>query len=152
MTILPNDTVPGDWGPDNLQKWSAGALLQLVGYNDPLAPLEAKSLHVIGLLVQTYNAASHLLYVGGQGPCANYYLHAYLLACSAIELLARCKDGDQDLTVGTNPALRRGFGYITQLPIVTNQEQYDGDKLVALRNLASLRPQSWHVAQPRPVA
>jgi hypothetical protein len=142
--LLPSDTLTSDWQAGNLQKWSNTDLLQLAGrdtqgnpYHVQLAPLEAKALHVVGVLVRTFNAAGHMLYFGDRGPKADFYLQAYLLACSAIELLARCKGGHEDLTVRSNDALREGLRIIGLERVGTGVEEYDLDKLVALRNLAA---------------
>jgi len=114
--LLPRDVQSGDWQSQNLAMWSDPEVVQFAGeypegnpYSIQLAPLEAKALHILGLLVQTFNAAGHMLYVRGDRPWGNFYLHAYLLACTAIELLARCTRGDPDLRYDANEALKEGF-------------------------------------------
>lgn len=78
-------------------------------YAVQLTPLDAKALHVFGLLVRTFDAAGHLFYFGETGPYGDYYLHAFLLACSTIELLARCRNGDQNLIHGSNQFRVKGI-------------------------------------------
>jgi len=150
MSRFPDDVSESVWRASNLAMWQDSRITGLVGSG--LSPLEAKAWHVIGLLVRAFDAAGHLLYFVRDGrlfgPKANHYLHAYLVACSAIELLARCREGHEDFlggrgssSPGTNEALRRGFR-ITDLVndddiLSTNEEDYTLDKLIALRNLAA---------------
>jgi hypothetical protein len=103
-----------------------------------LSPLEAKALHVMGLLMQNFEAAGHLLYFGGQKMGANYYLQAFLLACTDIELLAYCKNGREKLCKDYGKALKSGFELVSLAPVVeTNHNKYTVDDLVSLRNLAA---------------
>lgn len=152
---FPNDIPDSQWNQDNLPLWNAPAV---TNWNSiQLLSLEAKAWHAIGLLVRTFDAAGHLLYFvrDGEvlGPKADHYLHAYLIACSAIELLARCREGHEDFigargssSPSVGEALKQGFK-ITNLVtwhaderehiLSTNEEDYTLDKLVALRNLAA---------------
>ena len=143
MSIFPADVDESKWNGDNLGKWRNAQLSDSLGF--PLEPLDAKALHVIGLLARTFEAAGRLLSFSGQ-PKADYYLQAYLIACSAIELLARCKNGDESFMESPNEALRQGFiatGIVKKRMaeqddvLVTNEETYSLEKLVALRNLAA---------------
>ncbi len=106
-----------------------------------LLPLEAKSLHVIGSSVQIFDAAGYLLYCGPKSkPYAKYYRYAYLLACSAIELLGRCHNGVTNISTST---LKRGLKVVDIENVAVNvlrngkwtTYNYDVTKLVALRNL-----------------
>jgi hypothetical protein len=142
--LLPHDTQPVDWQPRNLQLWnnllkSADASLLGSAHAIGLAPLEAKALHVFGLLAQAFEAAGHLLHSGRDKAYGDYYLHAYLLACSTVELLARCKAGDQDLTINTNAALESGLKAVglDEIHVGLEGYVYDPQRLVALRNLAA---------------
>ena len=142
--LFPPDVQSGDWQSQNLAMWTDPKVVELAGvcpegnhHSIQLAPLEAKALHVLGLLVQTFNAAGHMLYFSGDRPWGNFYLHAYLLACTAIELLARCKRGDRDLRHGANEALREGFCIVGLERVGAGQIEYDENDLVALRNLAA---------------
>jgi hypothetical protein len=155
MISFPHDVSESGWNRDNLTKWQDNKISDSIGCK--LSPLEAKTWHAIGLLVRTFDAAGHLLYFvrDGQlsGPEPIHYLHAYLIACSAIELLARCKGGHEDFIGGrgslsptTNEALKQGFKLANLVTwhadkgkhiLSTNEEQYTLDKLVALRNLAA---------------
>jgi len=144
--LLPRDTQNSDWPQDNLQMWSNLDLLQLQGtdptgtsYTVQLAPLEAKALHVFGLLVRTFDAAGHLLYFGQAGPYGDYYLHAFLLACSLIELLTRCRNGDRNLIRNSNAALERGLAEVDldEIHVGLKGYVYHPEQLVALRNLAA---------------
>lgn len=142
--LLPADIHSGEWDPENLVMWSDPQVVQLAGeypegnpYSIQLAPLEAKALHVLGLLVQTFNAAGHMLYVRGDRPWGNFYLHAYLLACTATELLARCKRGDRNLLRDANEALKDGFRIVGLERVGAGEKVYDENDLVALRNLAA---------------
>jgi hypothetical protein len=141
---MPADTQDADWESTNHGMWKE--LLKEKDQNwlgeaksASLTPLEAKALHVIGLLVQIFNAASHLLRFGENRPYGDYYLHAYLLTCSAIELLARCQDGDSDLLDHPNATLERGFRAVGLDNIHVGLEGYvyNPSKLVALRNMAA---------------
>ena len=97
MTTFPNDIPDSEWDPDNLQMWSEPRVANSNGLS--LTPLQAKALHVIGTIVQILNAAGHLLYAGKDTrPYADYCLYAYMIACTAIELLGRCQTGEQSLT------------------------------------------------------
>jgi hypothetical protein len=142
--LLPPDTQTGEWECANLAMWNDPHVVQLAGeypernpYSIQLAPLEAKALHVFGLLLLTFDAAGHMLYFGSSGPWANFYPPAYLLACTAVELLARCKRGDPDLRHGTNEALKDGFRIVGLERVGAGDMVYDEDDLVALRNLAA---------------
>ena len=148
MSHFPNDVSNGVWNADNLTMWQDKNITGLV--NGGLSPLEAKAWHAIGLLVRAFDAAGHLLYFVGpgglSGPKANHYLHAYLVACSAIELLARCREGHEDFlgkgsSPGANEALMQGFRIVGLVnsngTLATNEEDYTLDKLVALRNLGA---------------
>lgn len=155
---IQEDISDNEWGQENLWLWSQDRITNLNNYPQlqegtrlkhlHITPLKAKAAHSIGLLVRTMNAASHLLYFEereNKGPWANYYLYAYLLSCSALELLGRIYRGDPDLQVNSNTALSHGFevsGLVSQnangeLVLQTNEETYSLDHLVALRNLAA---------------
>lgn len=154
MLSLPNDVDNGIWDTGNLSLWQDSKVVNIADHK--LLPLEAKALHAIGVLVRTFDAAGHLLYFIRDGhlsgPWANHYLNVYLIVCSAIELLARCKLGHRTLIgrdspdPGPNEALKEGFK-LTELArwsdtyseyvLSTNEETYTLDKLVALRNLAA---------------
>ena len=144
--VLPSDTQNSDWGYDNLQMWNNADLLQLKGrgatgtpYALQLTPLDAKALHVLGLLVRTFDAAGRLLYFGERGPYGDYYLHAFLLACSIIELLTRCRNGDQNLIHCSNAALERGLREVglNEIHVGLEGYVYNPEQLIALRNLAA---------------
>jgi hypothetical protein len=147
MSHFPNDVNNDVWNADNLTMWQ-DRITGLV--SGGLSPLEAKAWHAIGLLVSAFDAAGHLLYFardgGLSGPKANHYLHTYLIACSAIELLARCRKGHENFlgrgpSPSANEALKRGFKIVRLVDsndiLVTNEENYTLDKLVALRNLGA---------------
>jgi hypothetical protein len=141
---FPSDVRDTEW-TDNLKKWQATDVRQIDGhlngqnYSVSLLPLEAKALHVVGLLVRTFDAAGHLLhFCETEQPFGDYYLQAFLLICSAIELFGRCINGDKDLVSGSGRALIAGFETIfTEKKIVLNDKTYSMDELVALRNLAA---------------
>ncbi len=148
MSHFPNDVNNRVWKPDNLTMWQDNRITGLV--SDGLSSLEAKAWHAIGLLVRAFDAAGHLLCFARDGelsdPKANHYLHTYLIACSAIELLARCREGHENFlgrgsSPGANEALKRGFRVVGLVDsndtLVTNEEDYTLDKLVALRNLGA---------------
>lgn len=141
MMPFPTDIPNNEWNQDNLQKWSAHDVTNLNSVQ--LIPLEAKALHIIGTLVQIFNSVGYLLYSGdGSRSYANYYLYAYLLACTAIELIGRCRTGETSLSRST---LEDGFNNIGITSITVNLNRngvpvgytYDINKLVALRNLAA---------------
>jgi hypothetical protein len=138
---FPSDVQNNEWNHDNLQVWSDPQVTNLAGLQ--LAPLEAKALHVVGTLVQVFNSVGYVLYCGQQGrPYADYYLYAYLLACTAIEFLGRCQDGEQSITRST---LRCGLENVGLQTVTVNVRRggkpsayvYNEDMLVALRNLAA---------------
>lgn len=138
---FPNDILDSQWTQDNLPFWNHPDITNIAGIS--LHPLEAKALHVIGTLVQIFDSVSHLLYCGNvQRPYANYYLYAYLLTCTAIELIGRCRTGETSLSRST---LRQGFTNLGITTITVNVNQngvptgytYNVDKLMALRNLAA---------------
>jgi hypothetical protein len=138
---FPNDVNANQWNQDNLQMWSDSQVTDLDGVQ--LLPLEAKALHVIGTLVRIFDGVGYLLYCGpAPRPYANHYLYAYLLACTAIELLGRCQSGEQNPAQGT---LRRGLRIVDLQTVTVNVFRdgepdayiYDEDRLVALRNLAA---------------
>jgi hypothetical protein len=139
---FPTDVLDNEWGDqDNLQMWRAPQVTQLNGIQ--LLPLEAKALHVIGTLVRVFNSVGYLLYCGSRNrPYADYYLYAYLLACTTIELLGRCQTGEANIRRSTlEPGLRNtGLGAIT-VNIQRNGQPgdytYGEDRLSALRNLAA---------------
>src|SRR3990170_8748646 len=105
MKVFPNDIPNSEWNPDNLRMWSEP---KIAGpYDLSLIPLQAKALHVVGTVVQIFNAAGHLLYAGKDGrPYADYCLYTYMIACTAIELLGRCQTGEQCLP---RPTLKEGL-------------------------------------------
>lgn len=140
MSFL-NDIPDSNWNRDNLIFWSDPDITNFNGVH--LYPLEAKALHVIGTLVQIFNSVGYLLYCGKkQRPYADYYLYAYLLACTAIELIGRCRTGETSLSHST---LESGFTEvgITEIPVnilrngVPSDYIYDVNQLIALRNLAA---------------
>lgn len=138
---FPTDTQNSEWDQNNLHVWSVPQVTKL---NDvQLLPLEAKALHVIGTLVRVFDSVSYLLYCGAMDrPYANYYLYAYLLACTAIELLGRCQTGEANIGRSTlEPGLRNvGLDAVTvniQRNGQTSGYIYDENKLSALRNLAA---------------
>ncbi len=138
---FPNDIPDNEWNQNNLQLWNNTYVTNQNGLQ--LLPLEAKALHVIGTLVQIFNSVGYLLYCGNrQRPCADNYLYAYLLACTAIELIGRCRTGETNLARST---LEIGFTSIGITTITVNINQnglprgyvYNIDQLIALRNLAA---------------
>ncbi len=142
--LMPQDVTPTDWQPNNLAQWKD--LLKTGGRDTfgsqlrtPLEPLEAKALHVFGLLAQTFNAAGHLLHFGREILFGDYYLHAFMLACSAIELLSRCNRGDKNLIGKSSEALAKGLTYVglVRISVGLDGGVYTTDELVALRNLAA---------------
>jgi hypothetical protein len=107
-----------------------------------LLPLEAKALHVIGTIVQILNAVGKLLYPSTEArPYADYYLYAYLLACTAIELFGRCQTGYR----GFRSVLKEGLNKVGLETVTVNVVRngtitgytYDADMLAALRNLVA---------------
>lgn len=138
---FPSDIPNRTWDPGNLQKWSDPQVTTIGSVQ--LQPLEAKALHVIGTLVQIFDSVGYLLYCGPGGrPYANYYLYAYLLACTAIELLGRCQSGETNIAAST---LRTGLQNVGLDNVTVNVQRngqvvgytYNVVKLSALRNLAS---------------
>ena len=139
---FPSDVHDSEWNPDNLQRWKDPRVTELNRVR--LLPLEAKALHVIGTLVQIFDAAGYLLYCGAQNrPYANYYLYAYLLACTAVELLGRCRVGEAGLRSTLGDGLREvGLGKVTVNVMRDGQpygHPYSEEMLCALRNLAAHR-------------
>ena len=143
MSHFPNDVNNGAWKATNLLMWQDNLITGLV--SGGLSPLEAKAWHAIGLLVRAFDAAGHLLYFAKNGrlvgPKADFYLQTYLIACSAIELLARCREGHENFLKKPSKALKRGFQIVelvdSNYTLVTNEEEYTLEKLVALRNLGA---------------
>lgn len=137
---FPVDVSDKEWNQDNLQRWRDPIVVN--SENVHLLPLEAKALHVIGTLVQILDSAGHLLYSSPdkRRPWANYCQYAYLLACSAIELLARCHNG---VTNPRKPTLKSGLRIVGLKEVDVNVKKdgewtiytYDTTTLVALRNL-----------------
>ncbi len=137
---FPSDVSKSEWeNEENWSKWNNAQVTKIGGVQ--LLPLEAKSLHVIGSLVEIFDAASYLLYCGSKNkPYANYYGYAYLLACSAIELLGRCYNGT---TNKIKPTLKQGLKIVdiekVDVNVLRNGEwaiyEYNVTKLLALRNL-----------------
>jgi hypothetical protein len=136
--------------PSDVQEWEWGSKCDFLLWNQPqvvslngiqLAPLEAKALHVIGTLVEIFNTVSYLLYCGSDGrPYANYYRYAYLVACTGIELLGRCRTGEGDIRASTLESGLKLVGLETvNVNIFKNGQPsvytYDITKLSALRNL-----------------
>jgi hypothetical protein len=124
--------------------WSDKELLEIVA-GVSLKPLEAKALHVFGILLQNFEATGHLLSFAifenevfkGWRVAANYYLQAFLLACTSIELLAYCKNGRENLLKDQNDALKSGLQVVGLDPVVTNHGTFGANELIALRNLAA---------------
>jgi hypothetical protein len=138
---FPNDIPDSQWNRDNLPLWNTPDVTNLNGIQ--LLPLEAKALHVIGTLVQIFNSVGYLLYCGNiQRPYADYYLYAYLLTCTAIELIGRCRTGETRLSRST---LESGFTDVGITTITVNINRkgvpsgyiYNVNQLMALRNLAA---------------
>jgi len=138
---FPSDIQDNEWNQDNLKMWSNSQVTTLHG--GQLLSLEAKSLHVIGTLTQIFDSVGYLLHCGPKTrPYANYYLYAYLMACTAIELLGRCQTGVPD---PARPTLEVGLKITGLEAINVNVPRngvwttytYDTTKLVALRNLAA---------------
>jgi hypothetical protein len=138
---FPADIHDNEWDQDNLQMWRVPQVTELNGIQ--LFPLEAKALHVIGTLVRVFDSVGYLLYCGSKNrPYTNYYLYAYLLACTAIELLGRCQTGEANIRCSTlEPGLRNvGLGTVTVNVQRNGQPSgytYDENRLSALRNLAA---------------
>lgn len=136
---FPTDIHNNEWDQDNLQIWR-DQVANLAGVQ--LLPLEAKALHVVGTLVQIFNSAGYVLYCGAQErPYADYYLYAYLLACTVIEFLGRCQTGERSITRSTLQSGLRSVGLQTVTVNISEGGQpapyvYNEDRLVALRNLA----------------
>jgi hypothetical protein len=137
---LPCDVDDKDWEGANLLKWRDPRASTLDGLH--LQPLEAKALHVIGTLVGILDSVGYLLYCGRERrPYANYYLYAYLLACTAIELMGRCWAGER----GSRSTLEVGLRTVGLESVIVNVKRdgkcegyrYDTSRLVALRNLAA---------------
>jgi len=138
---FPTDVGDNEWGSqNNLQMWKSPLVTDLRGVR--LLPLETKALHTIGTLVQIFDSAGYLLCCGPgkKRPFADYCHYAYLLACSAIELLGRCQNGVTSLRKST---LESGLRLVGLETIDVNIKKngiwtvyiYDTTKLVALRNL-----------------
>jgi hypothetical protein len=136
---FPTDIQDSEWNQDNLPLWRNSQVTNPAGAQ--LLSLEAKALHVIGTLAEIFNSVGYVLYCGVQKrPYADYYLYAYLLACTAIELLGRCQTGERSIT---RSALRRGLQVVGLQTVTVNINRggqptgyvYDEDSLVALRNL-----------------
>jgi hypothetical protein len=137
---FPTDIQDNEWNQDNLPMWRNPQVTNLAGAQ--LLPLEAKALHVIGTLAQIFNSVGYVLYCGAQErPYADYYLYAYLLACTAIELLGRCQTGERSITRSTLRSGLQGVGLQTVTVNINRGGQptgyvYNEDMLAALRNLA----------------
>lgn len=138
---FPNDILDSQWNQDNLPFWNTHDVTNVNGIS--MHYLEAKALHVIGTLVQIFNSVGYLLYCGNvQRPYTNYYLYAYLLTCTAIELIGRCRTGETSLSRST---LESGFNNIGITTITVNINRngvptgytYNVNQLIALRNLAA---------------
>jgi len=138
---FPTDVHDNKWDQDNLQMWRRPQVTELNGVR--LLPLEAKALHVIGTLVRVFDSVGYLLYCGPEKrPSADYYLYAYLLACTAIELLGRCQTGEASIRCSTLEPGLRIVGLETVTVNVRRNGQpsgytYDKKRLSALRNLAA---------------
>lgn len=131
--IMPADIPDTDnlrffWNDKSICELEAGVVL---------TPLEAKALHVMGLMLQNFEAAGHLLHFEDQKMAANYYLQAFFLACTAIELLSYCKNGRENLLKDQNDGLKSGFQIVGLETIETNNKIYEVEDLIALRNLAA---------------
>jgi hypothetical protein len=142
LVFLPCDIEDKDWEEANLRKWRDPRVSTLNGVN--LLPLEAKALHVIGTLVGILNSVGYLLYCGREKkrPYPDYYLYAYLLACTAIELMGRCWSGETNMSHATLEVGLKKVGLETVVVNVNRSGrwegyQYDTSKLIALRNLAA---------------
>jgi hypothetical protein len=138
---FPADIDDREWEQVNLQMWGVSEVTQWNGVQ--LLPLEAKALHVIGTLVRIFDSVGYLLYCGPENrPYADFYLYAYLIACTAIELLGRCNTGERNKTRST---LKRGLAIVGLETVIVNTWRngqpstytYDANKLSALRNLAA---------------
>lgn len=101
------------------------------------------SSHVIGTLVRIFDSVGYLLYCGPRDrPYADYYLYAYLLACTAIELLGRCQTGEADIRHST---LEHGLRNVRLETVTVNIQRngqpsgytFDKNRLSALRNLVA---------------
>lgn len=97
--IPPDVSVKGDWNKPEI-------LDELKDSGITLEPIQAQALHVMGLLFLNFESAGHSLCFDCR-LAANYYLQSYLLACTAIELLGRCKKGKNHHDPQAN--LRRGI-------------------------------------------
>jgi len=138
--VFPNDVSATEWEQANLQMWSEPKVINL--YDGSLLPLEAKALHVVGTIVQILNAVGQLLYPSTEArPYADYYLYAYLLACTAIELLGRCQTGYRGFRSTLKEGLNKAGLETVTVNIVRNGVitgyTYDADMLSALRNLVA---------------
>jgi hypothetical protein len=137
---FPTDVAQSIWLAHNYALWKTPQVCEVESVM--LEPLEAKALHVIGTLVQIFEAAGHLLYCDPEQarPYANYGRYVYLLACTAIELIGRCWNGKQNVYHST---LEAGLKVVDLQEVNVNifvngkhgQYTYDVSKLVALRNL-----------------
>lgn len=132
--IPPDVSVKGDWNKPEI-------LDELKDSGITLEPIQAQALHVMGLLFLNFESAGHSLCFDCR-LAANYYLQSYLLACTAIELLGRCKNGKNHRDPQVN--LKRGIDEVGLSTVPTNGQLPDGtyhtyttDDLVALRNLAA---------------
>ncbi len=108
-------------------------------------PISLKALYVLGIIHDFCHAANHLLVSDLAWP--TFYLPAYNLVASGIEILGRVVGGEvrDQGTVGIN--FRKGFGYLretTPLPgeppeivIATNHNKYNVSALIELRNFAT---------------
>jgi hypothetical protein len=106
-----------------------------------LSPFSAKALYVFGMMRHLLESAGWLL--RHQSP---FYISAYLLICSALEIFARCLRGDADPEDRqATPRLKRGLEEIAKTQIgndmdvvaVTPYRNYTVQDCVNLRNFAA---------------
>lgn len=105
-------------------------------------PITLKALYILGIIDDFCEAANTLLYTPKAWP--TFYLPAYGLVASGIELLGRSVHGEPADSGTVNTNFRHGFRYIQEATprpdlgpddvIVTNRHTYTISELIALRH------------------
>ena len=106
-----------------------------------LGPFIGKCLYVIGTIRHLMGAANKLFPTDGED--YDYSLPAFILACSATELLGLCLLGHSKIKEGSATGrLNRGFKYIAKASLSKNPQElslFNGEKYKIPQELTNLR-------------